>query len=92
MLPLALLLPLTVVSGITTGYQIGTTILQYKEKVKRNDENKRWWNDYLKNTGLSAKDIRYPYKAGFMDSYITDLSLAYEGTQFISDNIHRLYR
>lgn len=92
MLPLALLAGLTVYSGISTGYQIGSQILLYREKVRRNEENKKWWNDYLKNTGLNPSDIRYPYKSGFMDAYVADISLGYEGSQFISDNIHRLYR
>lgn len=89
--PLLFAIPF-LVSAVPTGVQIGSQILMYKEKVARNEENKRWWNDYFKNTGLSPSDVKYPYKAGLMDSYYTDLSLAFEGSQFVSSNLHRLYR
>lgn len=90
-IPLLFAVPF-LLNGVTTGVQIGTQILMYKEKVARNEENKRWWNDYFKNTGLSPEDIKYPYKSGYMDSYYTDLSLAYEGAQYVSSNLHKLYR
>lgn len=86
-----LLLPVAL-SGISTGVSIGYTILDLYHKNQRARENERYWNDYFKNTGLGSEDIRYPYKAGYMDSYLSDLQNSYAGFQFISSNLGKLYK
>lgn len=86
-----LLIPV-ILSGVSTGVTAGFHIIELYHKNRRNRENERYWNDYLENTGLSPSDIRYPYRAGYMDSYLGDISTAYQGYQYVSGNLGKLYR
>lgn len=84
-LPLAL-------SAIPAVLSTGVQAQQLYHQYRQNEENKRWWNDYFKNTGLAPEDIRYPYRSGYMATVTGDLSLASAGLSFVSSNLSRLYR
>lgn len=54
-------------------------------------DNRRWWNDYFANTGLTEDDIRYKYRSGYYRE--TAVIPAYsEMINFVSSNVTRLYR
>lgn len=52
-------------------------------------DNLRYWDDYLRNRGMSWSDIRYPSRSVGYGSYVgaTRASL-----NFVSHNVSRLYK
>lgn len=74
MLP-ALFIGGAVVSGVGAG---GYKALRgYRESL----ENKRYWQDYQRNTGVQ---VRYPYRAGYHYDYSRILAGANQGFQSMS--------
>lgn len=62
------LFPPLAVLGLAGGISLGaSSIWSTYQHVKYLNENKRYWNDYQKNTGYSP---RYPRRAGSYNDYV----------------------
>lgn len=56
-------------------------------------DQQKFYNDYLKNTGMSWKDIKYPALLGGQNAFGAGVNSGYTiGGAMISRNLLRLYR
>lgn len=56
---------------------------RYRNEKLEWEENKAWWNDYAKHTGIDLSKVKYPIRMGLYRGYVPQNSEVFEVTEAI---------